>query len=474
MGSQNHNMRFIRVFVSSPGDVAEERRAVKEAIDQVNRVVGEANRVHLDAFKWEDNTIPQIGNDPQAVIDDQTPPYDIYIGIMSRRFGTPTKDYGSGTEHEFRNALAEWAVHGSPWIMFYFDDHPPSFKNTKELDEYRKVMEFREKLEARGIVRRYVGVRGQKEAFYEMIFEHLCGLAHKLKPKQSSATLRSQDASGTRAGILDDGAAAAPSPAIDPMIVAQIIKEIHVDREKELSHFREILAGRTDERIMVIQAESGLGKTGLINQFWEMSKGLKRAKVDFVDAKKQVGGTFTDLYHQFGKSFFPLLHQQCANLVAAAQMTVSPAMLLYSIDVALSKADPDERPIHKAMITDAFFEDLSKIHHQDPKPVVMLFDTFQRAHKSVLEWLPQIFLRRIARYPWIACAVCGQPTPALAVNLDCCRHIVLEGLTVEHVREYFHRAKLKPDEQLIRYITKHSAGRPIDLQQHALTLSQME
>jgi hypothetical protein len=483
VGSQRQYVRLIRIFVSSPGDVAEERKVIEEAIDQVNRVMGEANQVHLDAFKWDDNIVPQIGPEPQSVVDDQTPPYDIYIGIMSKRFGTPTRDYGSGTEQEFQKAIAEWSAHGSPWIMFYFDNRPASFESSEELDEYRKVVKFREELETKGIVRRYVGVRGQRGAFYEMVFEHLCGLARKLNPRQSYVTPRTQDTGESHTGILRDGTASDQSPAIDPLVVAQIIKEIHVDREKELSHFRDILAGRTDERIMIIQAESGLGKTGLINQFWAMSKGLQRAKVDFIivnkrvggtQTDKRVGGTLTDLCHQFDKTLFPVLHQQCANLMAAAQMAVSPAMLLSSIDAALAKTGDDDRPIHRAMITDAFFEDLSNIHCQDPNPIVMLFDTFQKAHESILEWLPEVFLPRIVRYPWIACVVCGQPTPALAVNLDCCRHIRLEGLKENYVREFFHRAKLKPTEQLVRYIAKHSAGRPSDLQQHALTLSKME
>ncbi len=56
----------------------------------------------LELFRWEDDVTPQIGPQPQQVVDAQTPVYDIYLGIMSTRFG------GGGTNKEFRDALNQW------------------------------------------------------------------------------------------------------------------------------------------------------------------------------------------------------------------------------------------------------------------------------------------------------------------------------------------------------------------------------
>jgi hypothetical protein len=39
---------------------------------------------------------------------------------MMHRFGTPTGEYGSGTEKEFKAALKRWGKLGKPWILFYF------------------------------------------------------------------------------------------------------------------------------------------------------------------------------------------------------------------------------------------------------------------------------------------------------------------------------------------------------------------
>ena len=93
--------RVIRVFVSSPGNVAAERGVLNEVVERINLTDGLAPGVRLELWTWEQNVVPQIGPRPQAVVM-QTPPYDIYLGILSTRFGTPTGHYGSGTK---RNSM---------------------------------------------------------------------------------------------------------------------------------------------------------------------------------------------------------------------------------------------------------------------------------------------------------------------------------------------------------------------------------
>ena len=119
--------RIIRVFVSSPGDMSQEREVLEEIVQTVNRDTGQSLGLRLELFRWEVDVVPQLGPKPQHVVDRQTPPYDVYLGILSTRFGTPTGRYGSGTEKEFKDALKNWKTAGSPWIAFYFDDAPTNW-----------------------------------------------------------------------------------------------------------------------------------------------------------------------------------------------------------------------------------------------------------------------------------------------------------------------------------------------------------
>jgi hypothetical protein len=174
MTARSETVRIIRVFVSSPGDVADERNVMKEVVDVINRGDGRAGGFRLELFRWEDDVVPQIGPKPQQVVDSQTPLYDIYVGILKHRFGTPAGRHGSGTEKEFRDALKRWGDTGWPWILFYFcgDSIDPS---QLDLDQYGKVDNFRKQLEkkSRGLYATYKGVRGSSDSFYDKVIEHL-------------------------------------------------------------------------------------------------------------------------------------------------------------------------------------------------------------------------------------------------------------------------------------------------------------
>ncbi len=113
-----------RVFVSSPGDVIPERRAVKRVIGILNDEF--QGRVRLVPILWEEE--PLVASETfQSQI---TNPRDteIYLGIFWSRMGTELPDhirrpdgskYGSGSEFEFEDAMAGFNEKGSPDIVLY-------------------------------------------------------------------------------------------------------------------------------------------------------------------------------------------------------------------------------------------------------------------------------------------------------------------------------------------------------------------
>ena len=164
-------MRRIRIFVSSPGDCVDERRVLDEVVDRINKSDGDRAGFFLQAITWEGDVVPRIGPPPQTVVDDQTPICEIYLGIMSARFGGDgTRE--SGTEHEFRQALERFGNTGQPWILFYFNERPPLPTTLEAVDQWKSVLQFRKDLETKGIVGTYAGVRGSANRFFEMVDLH--------------------------------------------------------------------------------------------------------------------------------------------------------------------------------------------------------------------------------------------------------------------------------------------------------------
>lgn len=145
------NERVIVVFVASPSDLDPERNRLEEVIRELNVTWSRLLGVRLDLVRWETHGFPGIGEDAQNMLNHELPgDYDIFVGLMWGRYGTPTGRAGSGTEEEYTRALERFRSRpGSIKIMFYFKDAPlvPSRINP---DQLAKVLRFRESLGAEG------------------------------------------------------------------------------------------------------------------------------------------------------------------------------------------------------------------------------------------------------------------------------------------------------------------------------------
>lgn len=145
------DVKHLGVFVASPSDVAEERKILESVITEINLTSRDAHNIHLDLIKWETHVRPGFGGDTQEVVTRQIGhDYDIFLGIMWGRFGSPTQHAESGTEEEFNQALSRWKdSQESVEIMFYFKDAgiPPSKQNPEQL---AKVQAFKEQISSQG------------------------------------------------------------------------------------------------------------------------------------------------------------------------------------------------------------------------------------------------------------------------------------------------------------------------------------
>jgi uncharacterized protein YoxC len=120
------SVTMLQVFLASPSDVQPEREIVSETIQEFNRVWGKAFNVALELWRWEEDSRPAFGPDAQSIINSQVGEnYDIFVGILWGRFGSPTPRAASGTQEEFQNAVTRRKAGSSlPEIMLYFKDAP--------------------------------------------------------------------------------------------------------------------------------------------------------------------------------------------------------------------------------------------------------------------------------------------------------------------------------------------------------------
>jgi len=124
--------KLIRIFVSSPGDVQNERKCIEKITKRLNKKFAPRLGYFFHPLLSETATRPGMGNSAQGVINKQIDVYEIYLGIMWKKFGTPTQKWESGTLEEVQNAMKLKREGYVKDIMFYFKDVNEDKLQTKE------------------------------------------------------------------------------------------------------------------------------------------------------------------------------------------------------------------------------------------------------------------------------------------------------------------------------------------------------
>ena len=175
-----------RVFLASPGDVKEERTIVKKVIDTYNQIHS-CDNIKLELLCWENSTHPSFGDYPQGVVNSQIgDDYDVFIGILWARFGTPTSEYDSGTEEEFYRAYNRYKNGDSIGLMVYRKDVsvPPSKIDVEQL---QKVNSFISEV---GKLGGYYFTFTGKAQFQEMLLKHLDSTIRDLENRTDNRRLK--------------------------------------------------------------------------------------------------------------------------------------------------------------------------------------------------------------------------------------------------------------------------------------------
>jgi hypothetical protein len=142
--------QVLSIFLASPGDVICEREQVDTFVDEWNDLWSGEVGVHLKLVRWETHAFPAAGADGQDVINRQIDDeYDVFLGIMWKRFGTPTGRAASGTVEEFERAQRRQRANGAPQLMFYFKKVG---SDTAEAGQLQAINEFRDRLAKDGLL----------------------------------------------------------------------------------------------------------------------------------------------------------------------------------------------------------------------------------------------------------------------------------------------------------------------------------
>lgn len=133
------NTTQINIFIASPSDTYKEREILKNYIEQWKSLYDDKNII-LNPVMWEHHLATESGKTPQEAINDYLlSNCDFLIGIIGKKFGSPTKNYTSGTIEEI-----EFCIEKGKKVILYFLEQKIAISeiNPKDIEQ---IQHFREK-----------------------------------------------------------------------------------------------------------------------------------------------------------------------------------------------------------------------------------------------------------------------------------------------------------------------------------------
>lgn len=187
--------KIVRVFLASPGDLEDERRAVKDVVAEINTLWADWLGYHVELVAWEE-MVSRYGR-PQGSINRDLERCELFIGMMWKKWGTPpdlTGQYTSGFEEEFEISVSNREKFNKPEISMYFKR-----VNKDQLQdpgpELQKVLSFKNKIISEKII----------------LFEEFSETAEFINRLRRGLTRYLQDLQKEETSTLQQGSQAAPN-----------------------------------------------------------------------------------------------------------------------------------------------------------------------------------------------------------------------------------------------------------------------
>ena len=194
--SRSTRPSVLMVFLASPSDVHEERRAAYDIICRLNESVAPNHGFLIHLARWE-GLSPAYGR-PQEIINRYVDECDVFVAVLHERWGSPTGQFTSGFEEEFQRALQRRRSTGRPDIKLFFRT-PSAASLEKPSPQLAQVLSFRKSVQDSNelLFGEFAGGDSWKERFTDAILNVLAAPSVVISTAETVA--REAEALGVRA-----------------------------------------------------------------------------------------------------------------------------------------------------------------------------------------------------------------------------------------------------------------------------------
>lgn len=134
----------ILVFLAYISDVEDEVNATKDIVESINRGL-EPLGIELDLRTWKD--VPAEFGNPQQQINRELPEKcDVFIGVVYKKWGTPTGQSDCGFREEFDIVERRYNKKGEPTILLYAKTVKEEDITDDEKEDFNKIKDFKKEI----------------------------------------------------------------------------------------------------------------------------------------------------------------------------------------------------------------------------------------------------------------------------------------------------------------------------------------
>ncbi len=382
-------MKQLHVFLSSPGDVSQERALAREVLDQLESEDRYKDHLKIEVVAWEkpgvETAMPAHMEPQEAIAAKLKNPSqcDVVIVILWSRLGTPLSEkyskpgggrYRSGTEYEFLDGLEAAKRSGKPIVLVY--------RGTKELEVRANDPQrdarlsqwdlvtafFSEFRNPDGSIRHNYKEYGEPHEFRSLLERDLRPIVERVvgdpPGNKASATPVSPDCTWPQQK--------APYPGLRPFTPKEA--PVFRGRDRETGQLLDMLGARAKRFVAVVGA-SGSGKSSLV---WAgllpaLAKGAIHGTQDWVLMRFTPAEFGDNPFTALAAAFKPILDSSGVSPKKMADaLAADPAALDRYRTMALA-GRPDWAEL--LFFIDQFEEFFTAVHPDQQKPFVDLLAT---------------------------------------------------------------------------------------------------
>lgn len=192
------------------------------------------------------------------------------------------------------------------------------------------------------------------------------------------------------------------------------------NRTKEADFFKKMLRGEISQRILLIQAASGMGKTSLLAEFAALcpvhAEAAILVKINLKSAQTGIAYIFSKLQSRLGEDSFTKFNGALSKFLSAGVEVADNQIegTENQIQVVLNAESEDIRNFRLSQLQRAFFQDLQAVKKQ----IVMILDTFNEAPINLADWIGGGFLAEVAESNNIRVVIAGQSVPKPTIEWE--------------------------------------------------------